>query len=96
MHSQDPPTGKDSEEAGGKVEVLDPSVFKSRGGKRASDKNRDRRKIYQCRECAFYSHRHSNLIRHIKVRVSQRFVRYFVTRPILWYVFLRTSLVVQC
>nr|CAB3234148.1 ZF(C2H2)-30 zinc finger protein [Phallusia mammillata] len=68
---QDPPTGRDQEEAPRGVEVLDPSLFKQRG-KRASDKNRDRRKIYQCRECAFYSHRHSNLIRHMKIHTNER------------------------
>ncbi|XP_076821443.1 uncharacterized protein LOC143468246 isoform X2 [Clavelina lepadiformis] len=66
---QDPPTGGDAEEQG--VEILDPTMFK-KGGKRTSDKNRDRRKIYQCRECAFYSHRHSNLIRHMKIHTDER------------------------
>lgn len=69
---QEPPTGKDSEEASGKIAIIDASMFKKTGGRRGPDKTRDRRKIYQCRECAFYSHRHSNLIRHIKIHTDER------------------------
>lgn len=66
---QDPPTGGDSEQQ--QVEVFDPNYFKP-NTKRATDKNRDRRKIYQCRECAFYTHRHGNLIRHMKIHTNER------------------------
>lgn len=34
--------------------------------------NGEKRKIYQCSECAFYSHRHSNLIRHMKIHTDER------------------------
>ena len=65
---QDPPTGGEGGSSQHNMEVFDPSFYKT-ASKRTSDKNRDRRKIYQCRECSFYSHRHGNLIRHMKVRV---------------------------
>lgn len=67
---QDPPTGGETGEQQA-VEVFDPTFFKT-SGKRTTDKNRDRRKIYQCRECAFYSHRHGNLIRHMKIHTDER------------------------
>lgn len=34
--------------------------------------NGEKRKVYQCSECAFYSHRHSNLIRHMKIHTDER------------------------
>lgn len=68
---QEPPSGNLVVEPGA-VQVLNTSLFGKPGGKRGADKSRDRRKIYQCRECAFYSHRHSNLIRHIKIHTDER------------------------
>lgn len=69
---QEPPTGKDAEDEGSKIAIMDSSVFKKGGPRRMVDKSRDRRKIYQCKECSFYSHRHSNLIRHIKIHTDER------------------------
>lgn len=67
---QDPPTGGETSEQA-PVEVFDANFYKA-NQKRTTDKNRDRRKIYQCRECAFYSHRHGNLIRHMKIHTDER------------------------
>lgn len=69
---QEPPTGKDAEDDSGKIAIMDSSMFKKSGPRRVVDKSRDRRKIYQCKECSFYSHRHSNLIRHIKIHTDER------------------------
>jgi len=68
---QDPPTGGEGGSSQHNMEVFDPSFYKT-ASKRTSDKNRDRRKIYQCRECSFYSHRHGNLIRHMKIHTDER------------------------
>uniref|UniRef100_H2YQH7 Uncharacterized protein n=1 Tax=Ciona savignyi TaxID=51511 RepID=H2YQH7_CIOSA len=50
-------TGGDAEQP--TESPMDPAILK-KGVKRLADKSRDRRKIYQCRDCSFYSHRHSN------------------------------------
>lgn len=68
---QEPPTGKEGDTSSGKYTIVDASMFK-KVGRRTTDKGRDRRKIYQCQECAFYSHRHSNLSRHIKIHTDER------------------------
>ncbi|XP_078489491.1 zinc finger protein isoform X1 [Ciona intestinalis] len=70
LKKEDPPTGGDTEQPSD-VTMLDPTMFK-KNSKRATDKSRDRRKIYQCRECSFYSHRHSNLVRHMKIHTDER------------------------
>lgn len=69
---QEPPTGKDAENDSGKLAIMDSSMFKKGGPRRLVDKTRDKRKIYQCKECSFYSHRHSNLTRHIKIHTDER------------------------
>nr|XP_039271812.1 zinc finger and BTB domain-containing protein 24-like [Styela clava] len=69
---QEPPTGKDVEDSTEKMAIIDSSMFKKAGPRRTADKTRDRRKIFQCKECAFYSHRHSNLIRHTKIHTDER------------------------
>jgi len=70
---QEPPSGNSMVvDPTNMTQVLNTSLFGKVGGKRGADKSRDRRKIYQCRECAFYSHRHSNLIRHMKIHTDER------------------------
>jgi len=68
---QDPPTGGEASGNQQQVEVFGTQFYKN-NTKRNAEKGRDRRKIYQCRECSFYSHRHGNLIRHIKIHTDER------------------------
>jgi len=68
---QDPPTGGEASGNQQQVEVFGTQFYKN-NSKRNAEKGRDRRKIYQCRECSFYSHRHGNLIRHIKIHTDER------------------------